>query len=123
MAGQLIAEYPHNTKRHGCLHCGAPRRPDERLYQFDQLVDEIIDLDGNTHAGSVAVVCEACIIEIATVMGCLSPDKARRLQGLVDDLNRRLTDAEAQLSTRRDLNKTLNRLTELAGDLRPTVDV
>lgn len=119
MAGQLIDEYPWNAKRNGCLHCGSPRRPGEALYQFDQLVDEIIDLDGNTHAGSVAVICETCMVELGTIAGCLTPVQARALQGQVNDLVARLKNAEETAGSRREIGKQLHRLQELAGDLAP----
>ena len=119
MAGQLIDEYPWNAKRNGCLHCGSPRRPGEALYQFDQMVDEVIDLDGNTHAGSVAVICETCMVELGTIAGCATPAQTHALRAEVTDLLRRLKAAEETMGSRRDIQKALGRITELAGDLAP----
>lgn len=126
MAGQFISEYPHNAiglaGQIGCLHCGSPRRRDERLYQFDKLVDEIVDLDGNTHSANVAVICGSCVVEIAAKLGCLGPDQATALQNEVSSLRSETASQRDQLHSRRDLTRTLSRLTELAGDLRPHAD-
>ncbi len=120
MAGQFIDEYAHNTIRHGCLHCGSPRRPTERLYQFDQLVDEILDLDGNTHAASVAVICETCMVELGGLVGCATPKQAAGLRSRIETLGDKITELEAALGTREALMDSLSRLHELTGDMAPS---
>lgn len=117
MAFQFIDEYPPNVKRNGCINCAAPRRPGERLIMFDQVVDEIEDLDGQTWAARSLVICEQCVIELAAMVDCLIPEHANRLRNRLAETEQQLRDAEAALGTRKDLNETLMRLTDLAGDL------
>lgn len=119
MAFQPIDEYPIMVKRNGCIGCGSPRRQGERLVMFDQMVDEIIDADGNVHSATSIVICESCIVELAVMVDCLTPLQATRLRNENTDLARRLTEAEAGLGTKTDLMEALGRLTELAGDLAP----
>lgn len=107
MAGQLIPEYPTHTKRNGCINCGSPKRLNtvngpEQLYAFDQVVDEIVDLDGNIHSAMSVVLCETCIIEIAHLVGCVTPSEARRLQGLVNEAEAKARRFEEALRTRTD---------------------
>lgn len=122
MAFQRIDEYPFNAKRNGCFGCGAPRRKEERLVQFDQMVDEITELDGTIHAASNVVLCETCIIELAVMMDLLTPIQAQRLRNENEQLQGRVREAEAALGTRQELDTLLMRLTDFAGDLAPSTD-
>ena len=117
MAFQFIDEYPVHVKRNGCINCGAPCRPEERLIMFDQVVDEIMDLDGQTWSALSIVICEQCVIELAAMVDCLIPDHANRLRDQITTLKQQLTEAEEALGTKKDLQDTLMRLTDLAGDL------
>lgn len=76
----LIDEFPEYPRGNGtCFTCRAARRPSERVVDLGVTTDEIHDLDGNVHGFTQPAICEACILELATMMGCISPKKTAEL--------------------------------------------
>lgn len=97
----IIPEYPDYPRSDGtCFICRASRRPNERVVDLGVTYDHVEDLSGNIHMFKIAAVCESCILELATLMGCIAPKK-------VTELGERLMSAEDERDRLRD---KLNRL-------------
>lgn len=100
----IIPEYPDYPRSDGtCFICHASRRPKERVVDLGVTYDHVEDLSGNVHMFKIAAVCEACILELAALMGCIAPDKTR-------ELGTRLMAAEDERDRLR------NKLNQLASD-------
>lgn len=100
----LIDEFPEYPRGRGvCFTCHAARRPNERVVDLGVTTDEIVDLDGNIHGFTQPAICESCILELATMMGCISPEKTA-------ELGIRLIAAEDERDRLR------NKLNQLAAD-------
>lgn len=99
-----IDEFPAYPRGDGtCFTCRAARRPGERVVDLGRITDEILDLDGNTHGFTQPAICESCILELATMMGCIAPKK-------VTELGARLMAAEDERDRLR------SKLNQLAAD-------
>ena len=100
----LVDEFPAHPRSNGtCFTCHTARRPKDRLVDLGVTTDEIVDLDGNIHGFTQPTICESCILELATMMGCIAPNK-------VQELGARLISAEDE----RDRLRT--KLNQLAAD-------
>ena len=80
MAFTLVDEFPAHPRSNGtCFTCHAARRPKDRLVDLGVTTNEIVDLDDNIHGFTQPTICESCILELATMMGCISPEKTAEL--------------------------------------------
>lgn len=97
-------EYPDYPRSDGvCFTCRASHRPNERLIDLGVNYDEVTDLDGDVHMFKQATICETCVLELATMVGCIAPQK-------VQELGARLMAAEDERDRLR------SKLNQLAAD-------
>lgn len=103
----LTDEYPYNsaspTHQPGCFVCGAPKRiegPEARHPNGELLVDlgvstdEVQELGGEVHSFKQCVICESCVREIASLVGCATPEHASRLASENVTLTARIIELE-----------------------------
>jgi hypothetical protein len=104
MAFTVVGEYDDKAFGGGCFTCWAPRRNQsfrpsgEVLIDLGPLVDTVEDLDGNLHGFKKPVICETCVRELATMVGCITPTQIERDN--IDHLqveNKRLTKRVSEL--------------------------
>jgi hypothetical protein len=106
---QHINEYPWNAASPGggpgCFTCGAPNRTTgpqayhdggELIVELGVETDVVQELDGTAHSLKVCALCETCIRELASMIGCDTPEEHDRLHQANQSMAARLADYEAQ---------------------------
>lgn len=103
----LTDEYPYNaaspTHQPGCFVCGTPKRTEgpearhatgELLVDLGVSTDEVQELSGEVHSFKQCIICESCIREIASLIGCATPEDSARLLSANQSMAERLANYE-----------------------------
>lgn len=119
----LTDEYPYNsaspTHQPGCFVCGAPKRTTgtearhpngEYLVDLGVSTDEVQELSGEVHSHKSAIICESCVREIASLVGCVTPEHAAHLTSQNEILTNRLSDYEAMADEYENLKRALGKV-------------
>jgi hypothetical protein len=124
MAFRLVDEYPPNSARGagtggGCFTCGCQKRTTgtqayhptgEYLIDLGVETDKVVGLDGEHYGGTIPVICETCALELAALVGCLTPTQSKRLKTERDNYRHRLLEAEAQVGEYETLKSELRKV-------------
>lgn len=82
MPFQLIPDFPgppFGTST--CFTCRKPRYDGHgKIIDLGVRIDEITDLDGNTHSFGTPAMCEDCVRELVFLIGGLAPGDANSLR-------------------------------------------
>lgn len=80
-----------------CWYCGAGQRSErgvkERLFRCTRDIDQ----------EGYVVMCEACVLDLAEMAGCLPPAKTRALKAKNTELQKQVTEATRALEAATDL--------------------